>query len=573
MKSMGSRRFLSAAGLGIAAVISGSASAATCESLKLLSLPNVTISAAQTIPAGNYTAANGQTFSNLPTFCRVAATATPTSQSDINFEVWMPPAGVWNGIFRGEGSGGSAGAITFPLMANAIQRNYATMSNDNGHSGSNWSFSLQPELVNDFGYRAQHVTTVAAKAIIAAFYQQQPSYSYFYGCSQGGHHALMEAQRYPEDYDGLIAGAFAGIDWTALMFGELWTGVNSSVKGPAYDLPQTQLNLLTNAVLAQCHAQDGGLASDAFLTDPRDCHFDPATLLCTAGQDPSTCLTATQLQAAQAIYQGASNPRTHQQIWPGFVRGSETFWREVLVGNPNAPGGSSASFFQDGVFAGQTNFSYLNIDFDTDVTLTNNKPAGSGYTWQQALDANNPDLGPFRRRGGKLLMYHGFADPFVTPLGSLDYYTAVIGANGEGIGPRAVEEVQDFARLFMAPGVTHCGGGPGANVFNGPDNLGGPEDPQHDVFLALRQWVEKGVAPARIIGTKYVNDNPANGVAFTRPMCPYPQLPRYQGFGDTTNAANFVCAADESDSNGPIIADFNTLDTELGYFDLLFPAR
>jgi feruloyl esterase len=556
-----------AASVGMLAAAT-SAGAATCESLASLTLPNVTITAAQTIPAGNYTAANGQTFSNLPTFCRVAAMATPTSQSDINFEVWMPPAGTWNGIFRGEGSGGSAGAITFSLMANAIQREYATMSNDNGHTGSNWSFSLQPERVVDFGHRAQHVTTVAAKAIIKAFYRRGPEFSYFYGCSQGGHHGLMEAQRYPDDYDGIVAGAFAGIDWTALMFGELWTGVNSSVKGAAFDLPQTQLNLVTNAVVKQCGTQDGGVASDPFLNDPRDCHFDPSVLQCKSGQDPSTCLTASQLQAVQAIYQGASNPRTHQQIWPGFLPGSETFWREVLVGNPNAPGGSSASFFKDGVFAGQSGFSYLSINFDSDVALTNNKPAGSGETWQEALDANNPDLGAFKRHGGKLLMYHGYADPFVTPLGSLDYYTAMVGANGHGLG--AVKQTQSFARLFMAPGVTHCGGGPGANVFNGPDNLGGPEDSDHDVFLALRQWVEEGMAPKRIIGTKYVGDNPANGIAFTRPMCPYPQLAQYRGSGVTTDAANFVCVGDEVDSNGPIIADFGIRETILGYAALLF---
>ena len=379
----------------------------------------------------------------------------------------------------------------------------------------------------------------------------------------------MEAQRYPEDYDGIVAGAFAGIDWTALMFGELWTGVNSSVKGPDYDLPQTQLDLLTNAVVAQCGRQDGGVASDTFLNDPRDCHFNPSTLQCKAGQDPSTCLTATQLQAVQAIYQGASNPRTHQQIWPGFPPGSETFWREVLVGNPNAPGGSSASFFRDGVFAGQSGFNYLDINFDSDVDLTNDKPAGSGETWQQALDANDPYLGAFKRRGGKLLMYHGFADPFVTPLGSLDYYTAMIGANGHH-GPGAVKETQSFARLFMAPGVTHCGGGPGANVFNGPDNLGGPEDSDHDVFLALRQWVEQGIAPTRIIGTKYVNDNSANGVAFTRPMCPYPQQARYRGAGATTDATNFACVSDEPDSNGSIIDDFGRRETLLGYAALLF---
>jgi feruloyl esterase len=452
-------------------------------------------------------------------------------------------------------------------MANAIARNYATMSNDNGHTGSDWSFSLQPERVNDFGYRAQHVTTVAAKAIIQAFYQQAASFSYFYGCSQGGHHALMEAQRYPNDYDGIVAGAYAGIDWTALMFGELWTGVHSDTGGPASALPQTQHNLVTNAVLKQCGRQDGGLASDAFLADPRDCHFNPKTLQCKAGQDPSTCLTADQVEAVQAIYDGASNPRTHRQIWPGFLRGSETFWREVLVGNPNAPGGSSASFFEDGVFAGQSNFSYLNINFDSDVALTNNKPAGSGLTWRQALDANNPDLSAFNQHGGKLLMYHGLADPFVSPLGSLDYYTAVIGATG---GSQAVKNTQSFARLFLAPGVTHCGGGPGANVFNGPDNLGGPEDADHDVFLALRQWVENGIAPTRIIGTKYVNDTPADGVAFTRPMCSYPQFARYRGTGDTSDASSFNCVTDNDDSNGPIIADFGTRETLLGYAQLLF---
>jgi feruloyl esterase len=551
---------------GIAAG-AGSAAADTCSNLASLKLTDITITAAQTIPAGNYTAADGNTYDNLPTFCRVAATVTPTSQSNINFEVWMPPSGAWDGIFRGEGSGGSAGAITFPLMANAIARNYATMSNDNGHTGSDWSFSLQPERVNDFGYRAQHVTTVAAKVIIQAFYKQRPNYSYFYGCSQGGHHALMEAQRYPDDYDGIVAGAYAGIDWTALMFGELWTGVHSTTGG--VDLPQTQLNLVTNAVLKQCGRQDGGLASDAFLADPRDCHFNPKALQCKSGQDPSTCLTSDQVEAVQAIYDGASNPQTHQQIWPGFLRGSETFWREVLVGNPNAPGGSSASFFEDGVFAGQSDFSYLTINFDSDVALTNNKPAGSGLTWQQALDANNPDLSAFKQHGGKLLMYHGLADPFVSPLGSLNYYTAVIGATG---GSQAVKNTQSFARLFLAPGVTHCGGGPGANVFNGPDNLGGPEDPNHDVFLALRQWVENGVAPTRIIGTKYVNDTPADGVAFTRPMCPYPQLARYRGTGSTSDASSFICVTDNDDSNGPIIADFGTRNTLLGYAAvLLFP--
>jgi feruloyl esterase len=437
------------------------------------------------------------------------------------------------------------------------------MSNDNGHTGSNWSFSLLAEKVVDFGYRAQHVTTVAGKAITAAFYGRHPEHSYFVGCSQGGHHALMELQRYPEDYDGIVGGDPAN-DWTHLMFGELWAGVMSSVKGPSSDLPQAKLNLLTNAVLAQCVGQDGGLKTDAYLTDPRDCHFDPKVLKC-SGADASTCLTADQLAAVEALYQGPVNPRTHKQIFPGFPRGSEAFWRQVLVGLA-IPGGSSASFFRDGVFAGKAGFNFLSINFDSDVTLTDNKPIASGETWKTALDANNPDIRAFKRRGGKLIMYHGSADPFITPLNSLDYYAAVIKAGGGDDGSPdedAVNETRAFARLFMVPGMNHCAGGPGANTFGGVGQgvgLGGgtsiPQDPQHDVVRALEQWVEHGIAPDRIVATKFVNDRPANGVAFTRPLCPYPDVARYTGSGATTEAANFVCVPDEREPNGPRFDDY-----------------
>ncbi len=557
-----SRGLLSAAfALSVAAGASPAA-AAPCTSLAGLSLPHVTVTAAQSVPAGTFTAANGQVFQNLPAFCRVAAFATPTPASHINFEVWMPAAG-WNGKFRGEGSGGSAGAIGFGAMVNGLTHNYATMANDNGHIGSNWSFSQPGERVVDFGHRAQHVTTVAGKAVVAAFYGTGPQHSYFVGCSQGGHHALMEAQRYPEDYDGIIAGDPAN-DWNHLMFGELWTGVQSSVKGAGFDLPQAKLDLVTNAALAQCLRQDSGVPGDAFLNDPRDCHFNPAVLQC-KGADAPNCLTAEQLQAVQAVYQGPVNPRTHKQIFPGFVRGSETFWRQVLVGLA-IPGGSSASFFRDGVFAGQAGFNFLNINFDSDVAFTDAKAAAGGETWSIALDANNADLTPFRRRGGKLIMYHGFADPFITPLVGLDYYTAVSEATAHdgdrddrhGHGEGAFAETREFARLFMVPGMNHCAGGPGANVFNGPANLGGPEDPDHDVVMALDRWVTQGVAPEKIIATKFVNDKPANGVAFTRPLCPYPEVARYKGVGDPTNAANFTCVADEHDSNGPRFTDFDT---------------
>lgn len=535
------------------------AAAGTCERLAALRLPQVTITTAQAVLPGSFAAPNGQVFNSLPGFCRVVAFATPTPQSHINFEVWMP-TNSWNKRFRGEGSGGSAGAIGFGAMANGLQHLYATMANDNGHIGSSWTFAQPPERVVDFGHRAQHVTTVAGKAITEAFYGHGPEHSYFVGCSQGGHHALMEAQRYPEDYDGIIAGDPAD-DWTHLMFGELWTGVNSSVKGPSFDLPQTQLNLVTNAALAQCAGRDGGLKSDAFLNDPRDCHFNPRVLMCKANQDPATCLTANQLQAVEALYQGPVNPRTHRQIFPGFVSGSEAFWRQVLVGL-SIPGGSAASFFRDGVFAGQANFNFLNINFDSDVQFTDTKAASGGETWAQALNANDPDLAPFTRRGGKLIMYHGFADPFISPLISLDYYTAVIGTrhddDRDGGHDGALEKTRDFARLFMVPGMNHCAGGPGANVFNGPNNLGGIEDPDHDVVMALDRWISSGVAPKQIIATKFVDDTPSKGVAFTRPLCPYPEVARYKGTGEPTYAANFACIVDHRDSNGPRLGDFVT---------------
>jgi len=550
-----------AALLGVFALgATGAEAGASCSGLAALSmsLPNVTITAAQSVPAGTFTAADGEVFNNLPAFCRVVAVATPTSQSQINFEVWMPSSG-WNGKFQGEGSGGSAGAISFYAMAPALARGYATMSNDNGHIGSVWTFAQFPEKVVDFGHRAQHVTTVAGKAIVKAFYGIAAKHSYFYACSQGGHHALMEAQRYPDDYDGIIAGDPAN-DWTHLMFGELWAGLNTSVKGPSFDLPQAKLDLVTSAAIAQCKGQDGSPRTDAFLTDPLDCHFDPKVLLCKSG-DASTCLTQDQLTAVEALYQGPVNPVTHKQIFPGFTRGSETFWRQVLVGL-SIPGGSSASFFRDGVFPGLGNFN--DINFNRDVKLTDNKAAGSGETWAEALNANNADLGPFRKRGGKLIMYHGFADPFITPLISLYYYNAVIDQVGGDRGGRhgddrfgAIAETQEFARLFMVPGMNHCAGGPGPNNFGGfAQAAGAPQDPQHDVLSALERWVEKGVAPDKIIGTKFVNDVPANGVAFTRPLCPYPQGARFVGH-NVNDAASFACVEDEHDRIGPKFTDFD----------------
>lgn len=569
------------------ALTSRPARAADCANLQSMSFPGFTVTSASPEPAGFRTPDNTGTVS-VP-FCRIAAVATPVTGSKINFEVWLPPPGSWNRKFRGEGSGGSAGSINYSAMVDGITRGYATMANDNGHTGSSWTFSQNPQAVVDFGYRAQHVTTVNGKALVQTFYGEGPRHSYFVGCSQGGHHAQMEAQRYPSDYDGIISGDPAS-DWTGQMLAEVWIGLASTVGGT--DLPQPQLNLVTNAVLAHCAGQDGGLRTDTFLTDPRDCHFDPAVLQCAAHQDPSTCLSDAQVQAVRTIYDGPSDPNTGQQIAPGLAVGSEAYWRQVLVGTPT-PGGSSTSFFRDGVFD-DPNYDFLSFDFGTDVTRTNDK-VFAGQTMAEILNANDTNLEPFGQAGGKIIMYHGWADPFVASQFSIDIYAGIIehdavarglpfdlgplasvnsysGLNGllgrEGLlrklirraaNQPALHDTQSFARLFMVPGMNHCSGGPGPNSFGGAyQPAGNPRDRTHDMVEALDAWVDQGVAPSRIVATKYANDTPSQGAVMTRPLCVYPKTAVYNGSGDPTRAANFSCIADEPDQNGPPLLGLNS---------------
>jgi len=492
-----------------------------CAALLNLHLANTTITSAESVPAGSFDPPGATLpFTDLPEFCRVVGSIKPVVNSEIGFEVWMPAD--WNGKFNGVGSGGSAGAIQYASLRGALLRGYAAMATDNGHVGSNWNFANpptgDPEKVIDFGYRAQHLSTAAAKSIVRAFYGERPKYSYFTGCSQGGHHGLMEAQRFPEDYDGIVAGDPAH-DWTNLMVAELWTGAMSTLKGPASDLPQAKLNFLHNAVLQACDANDGVL--DGVLENPRTCKFNPAVLQC-QGPDSPTCLTAAQLEAVRLIYQGPRNPRTSKLIFPGLPVGSEEAWRQVLVGQP-VPGGSSNSFFRDGVF-NDPNWDPLSFNYDTDTALTQNKPA-AGETWESALDADSADLRGLKSRGAKLIMYHGLSDPFITPWSSTDYYERVIArfSGRHESRAEAIAEVQDFARLFLVPGLYHCVGGPGATTF--------------DMLSALEEWVEKGEAPKSVIASRVVN----NVVERTRPLCAYPRVATYKGSGDTNDAESFRC--------------------------------
>jgi feruloyl esterase len=373
--------------------------AASCESLSSLVLPNTSITLAQMVPAGGFTLpgmgpAAVQQFSRLPAFCRVAATLTPSSDSDIKIEVWLP-ALVWNGKFQAVGNGGWAGAISYGALASALQEGYATASTDTGHIGGNASFAIgHREKVIDFAYRAVHEMAVKSKTIIAAFYDRAARLSYWTGCSTGGRQGLMEAQRHPEDFDGIIAGAPAN-NQTQLCAWRI--AVEAKIlQEPASVVPRTKLTLVNRAVLAACDALDG--VTDGLLTDPHQCQFDPTTLLCRRG-DGDNCLTPPQVDAVKAGYAPAKK-KTGELIYPGLVPGGETGWAMLTGANPE-PGAIDVGMFRY-VAHEDPAWDWRTFDLDRDTALVDKK---AGF-----IDATNPDLSAFRARGGKLLIYHGWND-------------------------------------------------------------------------------------------------------------------------------------------------------------------
>lgn len=510
----------------IGVVSATQAVAVTCGNLISLHLLDTTITAAQSIPAGTYTAPDGEVFTDMPTFCRVAATLTPTSDSDIGIEIWMP-ASIWNGKFQGVGNGGFAGSISYADLASNVQLGYATVSTDTGHTGASTdgSFALgHPQKIIDFGYRAVHLMTVIGKQIAIAFYGIHPRHSYFTGCSTGGRQALMEAQRFPNDYDGIVAGDPVAFYTHHHVGANLWV-TWQMFENPASTVFTTQDTLLGNAVDAACDALDGVV--DGVLNDPRRCHFDPAQLQCVGNQQPPSCLTAAEVQAVDSIWTGPDRMVHQRGYYPPFERGGEADgWPTSISPNPPpAPQTDNheilgVSFMQNFVFE-DPNWTFQSFNWSTDPAYVDNKQVVPGHTLSQVLNSVDPDLSEFRERGGKLIQYHGFSDPEVPPLTSIDYFESVAKGDGESL-----HGVHDFYRLFMVPGMNHCEGGPGANVF--------------DMLTPLDQWVEQGMAPDGILARHYVNNDPAQGIAFTRPLCSYPQEAEYIG-GNPNDAANFVC--------------------------------
>jgi tannase/feruloyl esterase len=542
------------------------ATASPCTNLQTLNLMHTTITSATDVTGGTFTPPGAAPIPGLPPFCRVTATLTPTADSQIKIEVWLPESN-WNGRFLGTGGGGFQGVLTYSELAIGVTGGYATANTDlgtgvsgcnplfcgsNGNQGNalaaafgdpaNPSTGLfgHPERIKDFGYRAIHLMTVRGKEIVKAFYPQDANRAYFWGCSTGGQNALMEAQRFPHDYDGILAGA-AAFNRTHLHIGALAQWQNAHANANRFILP-AQLPVINKAVIAQCVGRDGGARTDQFLTDPRDCRFDPRVLQCKGGEVPPACLTPDQVTTMRNYYAGTIDPVTHEVISPALAPGGETD-NVLALGLALAEQLPEPAF--DGLFywvygasfgipSSPTN--YANFDFHHDIKTVDDQLAS-------VLNATSTDLSEFREHGGKLLMYHGWADPLLPSQSSINYFNALVREGGHpfaqpvsfGHDDAALRKTQSYARLFMAPGVYHCSGGPGPNVF--------------DALSPLVDWVEHGVAPDTIIATKYINDTPASGVQMTRPLCVFPKVARYNGHGSTDNAASFTCVPDEADYN------------------------
>jgi feruloyl esterase len=414
-------------------------------------------------------------------------------------------------------------------MATALRAGYATASTDTGHAAADPRGWLENrELLIDYSYRGLHLTTVDAKSILKSYYGRDANYAYFAGCSTGGKQGLMEAQRFPGDYNGIVAGN-AGNFWTHQMMSQVWIGIASGK--PEATFTEENLELIQKTVLATCDAQDG--AADGILSAPLSCHFDPKKLQCKKG-DGSNCLSPEQVSALEKIYGGPTNPRTGKKLYPGHLPGSEVGWGKAsgmpLINRTTSAGLSANDFLGYGLFH-NPKWDFRTFDFDRDMQAVDEKLG-------PISDAVDPDLDPFRKLGHKLIQYHGASDPISPAKNAINYYESVVAAQ------KGLKETQDFYRSFLVPGMYHCGGGPGANAFGG--NTPAPasqRDADHDVMSSLARWVEKGVAPEKIIATKYVDNDAARGViAMQRPICPYPLVPRYKGTGDLKDASSFACA-------------------------------
>ena len=487
-----------------------------CADLVTLNLPDTLINSAVEVPAGPLSAITGSTniaptcshdnaAATLVAFCRVQGTIEP----QIKFEVWLPLQG-WNGKFQGYGNHGFAGNIEYTDLGPELNKGYAVAGTDTGHQGSGTAWMQNMQQIVDYGSRGIHETAVKSKAIVEAFYAKKPRFSYFNGCSTGGKEGLMAAQRYPDDFDGINIGGSANFDQIGNRVQYVWNGQVTFGASTPTPLAGATLALINRAVVAACDKIDG--IEDGVLDDPRECTFQPASLLCKAGQDPKTCLTQAQVTALEKVYQGPRNPRTGEELYPGLPRGSERGWGGHTAG-PNIFA-TADQFFKFMVYNDPT-WDYRTFNFDSDFTSTKAR-------FSPLIDAVDPDLSDYRRRGGKILFSHLWSSTTHTALKSIEYYEEVAKTmhGHHDDGHIRFGKTREFFRLFMVPS---------ASGSLGPDT--------YDSLPDLERWVEHGIPPRSIVAV-----HKTNGVVDrSRPICPYPERAVYKGSGRTDDAANFAC--------------------------------
>ncbi|MGH8228555.1 MAG: tannase/feruloyl esterase family alpha/beta hydrolase [Steroidobacteraceae bacterium] len=503
---------ISLASMVLACAASAPALAMQCSALASLRLPHTHITQAALVAAGAFSLPASRfgpppgvaraSFKRMPAFCRVRATLTPSTDSDIKIEVWMPAAR-WNGKLDGIGNGVWAGSISYSQMVAPLTQGYAVVATDTGHVGNGLSAGFaagHPQKLVDFGYRAVHQMTVKAKALIDAFYGRRPQHSLWTSCSTGGRQGLMEAYRFPHDYDGISAMAPAN-PMTDLMIQSIWTGY-AALRTPASFVPRAKLVALHKLFIKACDKSDG--LEDGIVEDPRNCAFDPQVAQCNGRNGPD-CLTAAEVATMRAVYGGVRDRRTGEILFPGFEPGSEL--QVGLLMQPPAPFPVATTYMSDLVF-NNPHWDFRTFDYAKDIALA--QKAG-----RKVLDVPSDGLGKFFADGGKLLLSHGWSDGLIPPENTVKFYEALRASVGSSAAAQSL-------RLFMIPSMQHCAGGDGPYVF--------------DPLAVINSWVGTDKPPARIIVSR-----PKGAPSVTRPLCPYPQLAQYTGRGSTRVAASFAC--------------------------------
>ena len=511
----------------------GESAQARCAALSSVKLADTTIESAMLVPAKPDEATFAGEVPGYPAFCRVVARVRSEPGSDIGVELWLPAQG-WTGVFHGNGSGGFAGtfALGYSGMAEGLRRGFATATTDAGTAPATplegEALIGHPRKWRDWGRLSTHVMTTTGKALTRAYYGREVRKSYYTGCSTGGQMGLIEALYYPGDYDGILVGAPV-MNRTWGHAAVLWNYAAAN-REPGRVLSDAKLKLLNNAAIATCWKQGHALAGDRFIMDPMSCKFDPQVLQC-KGAASATCLTEGEVATARAFYSGPTT-RAGEPSFYGWLPGSEmpdTFGWSFLQKPVNDQPAFSGLF--KWVFG--ADWDWKGFDFDRDMATVDARLGDI------VNDATRGSLADYAARGGKLIVFHGLADTLVPPGQSVDFFARHAAQMG-GAG-----RLGENARLFMAPGMMHCGGGTGPDAFN--STLGIPprppsDDPRHDLFSALIAWTEDGEAPDRIIATRFAGEG-SGEIAMQRPLCPWPQKAVYRGVGSTDAARSFRCEA------------------------------